>query len=755
MKRLISVLFILLFPSYAYALACVSAGSGGWNVAGTWGACGGGVPGAADTVTINAGHVVTIDGNATAGNAPASATTYNIDISGTLYWPNTPGADWTFTARSSIRINAGGILQIADAGTPLNSANRAYFLFDNTPANQKYKIYVNGGKFYVYGNPDYFMTSGTNHRARILQCIPDCNAGAGKTIMLDRAVYWPASASLTHDAILIGIGGNVSTAPAAGDDGELITTWGSPGSSSINGVTFTENHMVGDIVVNVSRNVLFQADSATYHSLVESTATNDPYDINYARFDEFGDNTSTASGITFNNANNTVGTINYTAVTNCEDSAAVTCFYLNSSGWASFEGNTAFDARSSGYGYRFTGTAYPTGTFTAKDCSYVEAANGNATGMDFTSTTFKALCDGFWSSNGATNLNTTSSPTDITNCLLHGSTTYNLYFSDPTSTYLKFVRMNITDNELRNSGSMGAYVYQSANINFKNNDIDGAANSCFQAGGRLVGYFYGNSYNRCNTSNTTLRAGFEVNNLYNFDIYAVNESFGDATANNKANIQIDTPSYTDTVFGSNRYTCNNCSLGATANPTSCSTMPTDGIIIPCTVTYNSVMNISDGEYLTLHNKDQVAGDHVGWGPGGMVISRETGTVVDNTLNVKVVPTNPLDYAYLELGTLNVVQGQTITVNVQLRKTEAQAAGYKPRLALEGAGFDRYTNYDEMSDVNNTWETTTVTGVASYSGSVHVYLGVKNNLSGANAYEPVWPPTIEIFADGISVTKTGP
>ena len=73
-KYLIIILAILLFPAYAYALACTSAGSGGWNLAATWAGCGGGVPGAADTVSIGAGHVVTIDGNATAGNAPANNT---------------------------------------------------------------------------------------------------------------------------------------------------------------------------------------------------------------------------------------------------------------------------------------------------------------------------------------------------------------------------------------------------------------------------------------------------------------------------------------------------------------------------------------------------------------------------------------------------------------------------------------------------------------------------------------------------------
>ncbi|MFA5132654.1 MAG: G8 domain-containing protein [Candidatus Paceibacterota bacterium] len=764
MKKLLisAIAVVFLFPSAAYAVACVSNGTGGgnWSDEATWtdASCGAAhFPISGDSATIAAGDTVTIDGDLTVGTSPASAVTYDLDISGTLYWPNNPGIDMIFTLQSSMRINAGGIFQIGDSGTPLNSAVRAHILFNNTSPvpDQKYKILVNGGKLYVYGNSSYFMTSGANYRARIFGCIPDCNAGAGRTIMLDRAVYWPASASLTHDAILIGIGGNVSTAPAAGDDGELITSWGSPGSSSINGVTLTENHMIGDIVVNVSRNVLFQADSATYHSIVETTATNNPYDINYARFDEFGDNTTTGSGITFNAASNTVGTINHVSVTNCEDGAGTTCFYINSSGWTKFEGNTAYESRSTGNGFYFLGNQYPAGTFEIKDCTYIEGPLGNGDGIEFASNTVKTDLTGFWSSNANSGIKITASYTDTYSCILHATTTYGVQITSPNSTYYQYVKLKIDSCEIRNSESNSIYLLSFANLIYSNNDIDGAEATCFNVAGSFYGYFENNTYDRCNTSNTTNRAGFEIlNSDNNFDVYAVNESFGATTANNKSNINIDSPTFNDTITGSNRYVCNNCLLAEVNNPITCSSMPTDGIIIPC-LTYNNAVYIPEESFYSLHNKDQVENANYGWGPGGMVFTRETVTVVDNTLNVKVQPGNATDYGYLPLGTISVVQGQTVTVNVQIRKDESQSAGFRPRLGLEGAGFNRYTTYDEMSDAINTWETVTVTGVATYSGSVHIYLGVKNNLSGANNYEPEWPPTLEIYADGISVTKTGP
>lgn len=66
MRLLIRFVFIvLLLPSWAHALACVTTATGNWSTTGTWTSCGGGVPGDGDTAEID--HNVTVTSNTTVG----------------------------------------------------------------------------------------------------------------------------------------------------------------------------------------------------------------------------------------------------------------------------------------------------------------------------------------------------------------------------------------------------------------------------------------------------------------------------------------------------------------------------------------------------------------------------------------------------------------------------------------------------------------------------------------------------------------
>ena len=86
----------------AYAAACTSNTSGNWNAPTTWTACGGGVPGAADTVTIQNGHTVTVT-----ANAAASAITFSE----------------TNTATGIITVNSGVTLTVTNDITLRNHNN--------------------------------------------------------------------------------------------------------------------------------------------------------------------------------------------------------------------------------------------------------------------------------------------------------------------------------------------------------------------------------------------------------------------------------------------------------------------------------------------------------------------------------------------------------------------------------------------------------------------------------------------------------
>ena len=757
MKRLVLVLFLLLFPSYAYALACVSAGSGGWNVAGTWGACGGGVPGASDTVTINAGHVVTIDGNISVGNAPASATTYNIDISGTLYWPHTPGANWTFTARSSIRVNNGGVFQIADSGTPLNCANLARVLFNNTAANQKYWInVVAGGKLYAYGCPTYNSTTSII-RARIESCNPDCNAGAGRTLTLDRNVRWVASASATHDAIIVGIGGG--TTPHGANTPEVISSWTAPATNQIGNVTLTQNHQPGDIIANASRNILFESDSAIYHSYISFGAgggADNSFELSWIRLNEMGDTTSTAAAFSYNDPNRVYGKADYIAATNCEDGSSTACFYVHAASVTSFTNNIAHSFRSSGFGFNMAGAASTKYNFS--NLTAIEDAATRGSGVS-TGPIVGELSN-IWVSYVDTGIiASTSSTLSITNGLIHGTASHGLDISSSSNTYLRFNLKKITDNEFRNIGSSGIYFSGGRHL-IKNNSFRNVYGFCINlysngANASLIN----NTYDNCNYNNTATSGALYLPQI-SYNIFAMNERFG-LTANNlRNNIVFDAIAYNTTQEYPSRFVCNNCRFTVPTNNLECvgDDLGTYGIVPKgCNTapTHNAYIQMSDNTYVTIHNLNQVEGAHWGFGMGGMLIKRETATVVNNTLNVKIKPYNATDVAWLPLGTVQANAGQVITIKVHLRKNGAQADGERPKIALEGCGADRWTDFSEMTDVVNTWEEQTVTMVAAYKGTIHVYLGAKNTLSGADHYTPVSPPTLEVFADGISITKTGP
>lgn len=92
--RLIIIILSLLMPSIGWAAAFTSKATGNWSASGqtTWTQVG--VPGTGDTVTIQAGHTVTVDVNTTIGNAPA-ADTCVVTVAATGAITTNAGTTWT------------------------------------------------------------------------------------------------------------------------------------------------------------------------------------------------------------------------------------------------------------------------------------------------------------------------------------------------------------------------------------------------------------------------------------------------------------------------------------------------------------------------------------------------------------------------------------------------------------------------------------------------------------------------------------
>jgi len=758
MKNLWLIVLILLIAPPIYGAAYTSTQSGDWSVVATWG--GGGFPADGDTATISAGHTVFVDGDITVGTAPGNTTTYDLDINGTLDWAYDLGVNATLTVKSSIRVGATGAITIGDAINEFDCSYTAELLMDTTAGAQSYKIFLNSGTLSVFGCVDYPTSSGSYWRSRIASCKPDCNAGAGRQITLEDAVNWNSSA-WDGDGILFGVGGNEATIPAAGDDPELVTSWTNLSSVKIDGVTFVEDHMVGDMVVNVSKNVLFRSNSATKHPVIYTAGgLNDRYDLNWLRIDEFGTSyTTTTAAICHNATATTLGSINYTAVTNCEDGGSSGGFYLSIKGWDSFTGNVVHDVRG-GQGYTLTGTTVVTTPASAINNVFMEGRSGTSGRGMTNSNSWVIDHDGYWCSH-ATNCYTGTTPFGhIRNAVIHGTTNISINITQAKA-YSRSIPMEFMSNEIRNSLNDCVQIANPLML-VDSNDIDGCDdNGIDYSLAGINGYIRSsnNTYDRCNTGSTTAAGGINIT-AYGGRYYLNDESFGQTAANDNANILIRPPTMSNSVGNKFEGTCNNCLFTTPVNVISTCGSIDEDTVFPylcsnAATGYQKMCYMQSESVFATHNKDQVEYAITGIGPGGMAYERQTGVVsTGSNVKLKITPCDAVAYSYMPLGSFYINNATAFSVSVYLRKDTAIAtAGNRPRLAVAGCGMDREVKYAEMTDVNDTWQQVTVTGTSNTKGAIHIYAGVKGILAGGgNDYVPVWPPTLDVYVDGLSVTK---
>jgi hypothetical protein len=147
--------------------------------------------------------------------------------------------------------------------------------------------------------------------------------------------------------------------------------------------------------------------------------------------------------------------------------------------------------------------------------------------------------------------------------------------------------------------------------------------------------------------------------------------------------------------------------------------------------------------------------------GGCELRDEATVVLDNTLGLLIHPFNAAERSHVTKAhpiRIPVTSGQTVTVKVSLRKNQTQglAAGRKPRAHLFGCGIDTYS---EMTNMLNTWEEQTLTGVADSTGTVNLWFSVMNEINeaasesptaGFSPYDLGW---LKVYVDGLSVTIT--
>ena len=79
----------------------------------------------------------------------------------------------------------------------------------------------------------------------------------------------------------------------------------------------------------------------------------------------------------------------------------------------------------------------------------------------------------------------------------------------------------------------------------------------------------------------------------------------------------------------------------------------------------------------------------------------------------------------------VVKNQEVTVSAYLRKNATYDNQLLPKIELLGCGITK--DYDQMTDVDNTWEQLSVTGTPSISGSALLAIEISNTASGGYVY----------------------
>jgi hypothetical protein len=748
--KLLIIILVLLFAMPIFGAAYTSAISGNWSVNATWGngpIPPGQYPQAGDTATVQAGHTITIDGNTAFGTSGAPAVC-ELDIDGTVLWPTTPGASWKMSASGTICINATGIFQIATDLIHFECAETVEIEFQNLAQAYHIKLTANGAQFLAYGCEDYWTTGPWyGQRARLSSCAPACTAGAGRTLTFDRAVGWATATDPDFHGFVLGVGGGPFAAGA--NDPELITGWTNVSSTSISNVALAQGHQVGDIAFSVSRNVLIHSTSSTNHGKIGAVALcEDAFDVQWIRLNEMGvGTTGDDCAIGSDGTNNTFGTIEYTAVTNAENGSNTCCFGLRSDGFTSFTNNSCFDV-ANGYALDLYHTAY-----TAIDkVDQFSAANTGDTGSGIRA---GSVYDGSigepWISNFDYGI--WGAITTVDSAIVHQSDVTGIHMLGWGSWFTK-KKQTIKDSEIRHSDGLGAYTTSQFFI-FDNNDVDNTATSCVElstTSAERAGEWFltSNTYDGCNTSNAATSSGVYVSKLNGF-LYMTEEAFGVASANNKSNIQL--ASHAVGVSTYFKGTCNECTMTAAANPHAGWAWP---IYIYNGINgYQFVTMFGPQSYMMLHNTDGTADDHQGWGPLGSWIEKVTLPVVNGNLALKIEPGSAVEHAMVPIGQIFVASGDVLSVSVQLRKNQSQVAAYLPKLALSGCGFWMEDDFDTMADVNNTWDTLTVSGTTNAKGAVHVYVLVRNNRPAVpvNEYTPQWPPTLDIYADALTYTKS--
>lgn len=186
--------------------AITSAGTGPWGTGGTW--VGGVAPGNGDTVTIAAGHVVTVTDNRTVGHSPAAADAVQailVAATGSLII----NASVTLTVRGDIYTSSSDAVRsvILNAGATLEMDASAA----GTPATARYVI--RGTSQYDGSLPGFYCNGSAGSR-----CTVRSNAGGANARFTNNGTFSGLVEAYYTDFTRIGDASNVAFQPTMSDE---------------------------------------------------------------------------------------------------------------------------------------------------------------------------------------------------------------------------------------------------------------------------------------------------------------------------------------------------------------------------------------------------------------------------------------------------------------------------------------------------------------------------------------------------------
>lgn len=659
------------------AITSNGTGGGNWSATASW--TGAAVPIEGDTVIIQNGDTITIDQNITVG---ADTTTAAIDVAsgGKLEVLHTVAADYTLTCKGDLKTSSGGTIEFGTVANPIPST-RTFTVklnYSAALAAGKYSL-LNSGNMVLQGDPA---------RITVTHCLLNADAAVNdNNLTTDVATGWK-----DNDDIAIA---STSRTWTEAEDGQVngdavgvaltVDGFGGVGGGLAAAHQGTDN-AAGDScraeIINLTRNVKVTSFNAGFkgYVLLDVGST---CDIDYVEFYELGMNAVDKYGFVCKTT--AASTVHYNSFYNMYRGCSEVRYYCDN---FTFDHNVIYNITHDGV-YVYGDTVH-----TITNNIVIYAANW---GFYF----YFPQID------------------------MRGNTAAACTYGIRIYTYRDIV--NADDLTIHSCASyLSGYLYAAAHATYSN-----ISNLKVW---RNTGYF--RFYDPC-AGWTLTDAIFFGNGTNQFRIEGAN-------AITFSNLRLYSEAAYTTANGINFIRgaadkIENSEIGTDGAHTSADIYFSSGYFSQLTLIntklssateVSNFQNTIKGSYCEIEDLDQVQYADMGWYTYGKVV-RDSTTVKIGTYSMRYDQYWAAD-DWLEYEIqVPVKSGEQIVVSAWLRKNASYSSANRPKIKISGMGITE--DSDQMSDVTDTWERVTVSGIPTRTGLAMLTISVYLVNAGASAW----------------------